>query len=110
MINDPLSPEIDSKSSPQAAMLVPMAISLGWGILFATTITLVLIPVFMLVYDDVKSFSLSCMISNRIFLKRMKLYRQLRQPHQPIQMQRNCQKCCVKYGGFNEDSMEATYL
>ena len=42
------------EDSPQAAFLVPMAISLGWGIAFATAITLVLIPVLVLVFDDIK--------------------------------------------------------
>ena len=40
------------ETSPQAVDLVPMVISLAWGIVFATTITLVLIPVLVLVYDD----------------------------------------------------------
>lgn len=44
------------EDSPQAAFLVPMAISLGWGIIFATIVTLVLIPVLVLVYDDMLSF------------------------------------------------------
>ncbi len=43
------------EDSPQAAFLVPMAISLAWGIAFATTITLVLVPVFVLIYDDCKN-------------------------------------------------------
>ncbi|MDA0347542.1 MAG: efflux RND transporter permease subunit [Verrucomicrobia bacterium] len=42
------------ETSPQAAFLVPMAISLGWGIAFATAITLFLIPVLVLIYDDIK--------------------------------------------------------
>ncbi len=44
------------EDSPQAAFLVPMAISLAWGILFATTITLVLIPVLVLIFNDLKQF------------------------------------------------------
>ncbi len=40
---------------PTSSFLIPMAISLGWGIVFATMITLVLIPVFVLVTDDVKT-------------------------------------------------------
>ena len=40
------------EDSPQAAFLVPMAISLGWGIVFATIVTLILIPVLVLVYND----------------------------------------------------------
>lgn len=42
------------EDSPQAAFLVPMAISLGWGIAFATMITLILIPVLVLVYNDIQ--------------------------------------------------------
>ncbi|MDA0347539.1 MAG: efflux RND transporter permease subunit [Verrucomicrobia bacterium] len=42
------------EDSPQASFLVPMAISLGWGIAFATAITLILIPVLVLVYDDIQ--------------------------------------------------------
>lgn len=38
--------------SMQARFLIPMAISLGWGILFATLITLVLVPCLYLVMDD----------------------------------------------------------
>ncbi len=40
------------EDSPQAAVLVPMAISLAWGIVFATAITLILVPVLVLVYND----------------------------------------------------------
>jgi multidrug efflux pump subunit AcrB len=40
------------ETSPQAADLVPMVISLAWGIVFATGITLVLVPVLVLVYND----------------------------------------------------------
>ena len=42
------------ETSPQAAVLVPMAISLAWGIVFATSITLVLVPVLVLVYNDLQ--------------------------------------------------------
>ena len=34
-----------AETSTQAKLLVPMAISLGFGVLFATVITLVLVPV-----------------------------------------------------------------
>jgi multidrug efflux pump subunit AcrB len=43
------------EDSPQAAFLVPMAISIAWGIAFATVITLVLVPVLVLIYDDMKN-------------------------------------------------------
>lgn len=40
--------------STQAQFLIPMAISLGFGIIFATLITLVLVPINYLVLDDLK--------------------------------------------------------
>ncbi len=42
------------ESSTQAQFLIPMAVSLGFGILFATVVTLVLIPVNYLVLEDIK--------------------------------------------------------
>ena len=42
------------ETSRQARFLIPMAISLGYGILFATVITLVLIPSFYLILEDLK--------------------------------------------------------
>ncbi|OUW19705.1 MAG: hypothetical protein CBD18_00420 [Opitutales bacterium TMED158] len=39
---------------PSSSFLIPMAISLGWGIVFATAITLVLIPVLVLITDDLR--------------------------------------------------------
>ena len=42
------------ETSRQARFLIPMAISLGYGILFATMITLVLVPAFYLVVEDLK--------------------------------------------------------
>ena len=47
-----LSPLILEKST-QAQFLIPMAVSLGFGILFATFITLLLIPVCYLVLEDI---------------------------------------------------------
>ena len=47
------------ETSLQARFLVPMAISLGFGVLFATGITLVLIPVLYLIIEDLKSFTQS---------------------------------------------------
>ncbi len=41
-------------TSPQAQFLIPMAISLGFGVLFATFITLILVPVIMLIANDLK--------------------------------------------------------
>jgi predicted RND superfamily exporter protein len=34
--------------------LIPMAISLGWGIVFATVITLLLIPTLTMIFDDLR--------------------------------------------------------
>jgi multidrug efflux pump subunit AcrB len=42
------------ETSRQARFLIPMAISLGYGILFATAITLILVPSFYLVIEDLK--------------------------------------------------------
>ena len=43
------------EKSTQAQFLIPMAVSLGFGILFATAITLLLVPVNYLVIEDLKS-------------------------------------------------------
>ena len=43
------------ESSTQAQFLIPMAVSLGYGILFATAVTLVLIPVNYLVLEDMRA-------------------------------------------------------
>ena len=51
-----LTPLILEKST-QAQFLIPMAVSLGFGILFATLLTLVLIPTLYLIVDDFKNLS-----------------------------------------------------
>lgn len=43
------------EKSTQAQFLIPMAVSLGFGVLFATLITLVLIPVNYMILEDVKA-------------------------------------------------------
>jgi len=43
------------ETSVQARFMIPMAISLGYGIVFATAISLVLIPALYLILEDVKS-------------------------------------------------------
>ena len=48
-----LSPLIVVKRT-QAQFLIPMAVSLGFGILFATCITLILIPINYLILEDIK--------------------------------------------------------
>jgi len=50
-----LSPMI-LETSLQAKFLIPMAIGLGFGVLFATGITLVLIPVFYVILEDIQTF------------------------------------------------------
>ncbi|MCF6312482.1 MAG: efflux RND transporter permease subunit [Verrucomicrobiales bacterium] len=49
-----LYPLLQLKST-QAQILIPMAISLGYGILFATIITLFLVPINYLILEDIKS-------------------------------------------------------
>lgn len=44
------------ETSRQARILIPMAISIGFGILFATLITLILIPSLYLAIDDLNKF------------------------------------------------------
>lgn len=43
------------EKSTQAQFLIPMAISLGFGILFATLVTLLLVPVSYLILEDLRS-------------------------------------------------------
>jgi multidrug efflux pump subunit AcrB len=50
-----LSPMI-FETSLQAQFLIPMAASLGYGIVFATAITLILVPTLYLILEDVKVF------------------------------------------------------
>ena len=50
-----LTPLIMEKST-QAQYLIPMAVSLGFGILFATMLTLLLIPTLYLIVEDFKAF------------------------------------------------------
>ena len=42
------------ETSRQARFLIPMAISLGYGILFATVITLVIVPSVYMIVDDLR--------------------------------------------------------
>jgi len=44
------------ETSRQARFMVPMAISLAWGVAFGTVITLLLIPVNTLILEDIKNF------------------------------------------------------
>jgi multidrug efflux pump subunit AcrB len=45
------------ETSRQARFMVPMALSLGFGIVFATAITLALVPCLYLIIEDIKRFS-----------------------------------------------------
>lgn len=45
---------IITETSRQARFLIPMAVSLGFGILFATFITLVMVPCFYIILEDIK--------------------------------------------------------
>jgi Cu/Ag efflux pump CusA len=51
-----LAPITIFETSTQAQLVVPMAASLAFGILFATLITLILIPALYLILDDLKSW------------------------------------------------------
>jgi len=44
------------ETSRQARFMIPMAISLGFGILFVTVIALLLVPCFYLILEDMKTF------------------------------------------------------
>ena len=50
-----LLPLLTDESS-SARFLIPMAISLGFGILFATMITLILVPTNMMIADDIARY------------------------------------------------------
>jgi hypothetical protein len=43
------------ETSRQARFLIPMAISLGFGIVFATAITLALVPSIYMIVEDLKN-------------------------------------------------------
>ena len=45
------------EKATQAQFLIPMAVSLGFGIIFATFITLILVPVNYLLVEDMKNFT-----------------------------------------------------
>jgi multidrug efflux pump subunit AcrB len=50
-----LLPLLSEKASA-AQILIPMAISLGFGILFATVITLILVPTNVMIVDDIRRY------------------------------------------------------
>ncbi|MCG8416920.1 MAG: efflux RND transporter permease subunit [Proteobacteria bacterium] len=51
------------ETSVQARVLVPMAISLGFGVIFATFITLLIVPAAYMIMDDAKRFSMELLPS-----------------------------------------------
>ncbi|MCG8684602.1 MAG: efflux RND transporter permease subunit [Desulfobacterales bacterium] len=57
---------IITETSRQARFLIPMAISLGFGILFATLITLVLVPCLYLVLEDIKAIFTSSQTEEQV--------------------------------------------
>ncbi|MFC1603926.1 efflux RND transporter permease subunit [Planctomycetota bacterium] len=59
-----LSPMI-FETSRQARFMIPMAISLGFGILFATSITLIIVPCLYLMSDDVRKVAQRLLPDNR---------------------------------------------
>ena len=54
-----------TETDMQARFLIPMAVSLGFGILFATAITLILVPSVYLMLEDMKR-----LISKTLFMHR----------------------------------------
>jgi hypothetical protein len=46
------------ETSLQARILIPMAISLGFGVMFGTFITLLLVPAFYIIETDIKDIIL----------------------------------------------------
>jgi multidrug efflux pump subunit AcrB len=50
-----LVPIIFFEESAQAQIVIPMAVSLSFGVLFATIVTLVLIPSLYIIIEDIRS-------------------------------------------------------
>ncbi|QBY04965.1 efflux RND transporter permease subunit [Thalassotalea sp. HSM 43] len=50
-----LAPIMFFETSMQAKLVVPMAVSLGFGVLFATVVTLMLIPCLYVLFEDIKA-------------------------------------------------------
>ena len=51
-----------SETSPQSQFLIPAATSMGYGILFATAITLILVPALVMIQEDAKQIGSKLMI------------------------------------------------
>ena len=58
------------ETSRQARFLIPMALSLGFGILFATLITLILIPAFYMTLEDLKKLTNSIRSKSSVMTNR----------------------------------------
>jgi multidrug efflux pump subunit AcrB len=50
-----LTPLVFFEKSVQAQFLVPMAVSLGFGVMFATVVTLVLVPSLYMILEDIRN-------------------------------------------------------
>jgi len=60
-----LVPIVFFEKSMQAQIVIPMAVSLSFGVLFATVVTLILIPILYIIIEDIKAlFTRSKHISN----------------------------------------------
>ena len=57
------------ETSLQARILIPMAISLGFGVIFGTLITLLLVPAFYIIETDIKDLILETMSDLKRFIK-----------------------------------------
>jgi hypothetical protein len=65
------------ETSLQARFLIPMALSLGFGVLFATLITLLLVPAFYIIEMDIKELFLEIAGDIKRFFTRMNARRQV---------------------------------
>ena len=63
-----LTPMIMEKSL-QAGFLIPMAVSLGFGVMFATAITLLLVPSLYLILEDMRAMNEKIITKVKIFLR-----------------------------------------
>ena len=53
---------IISEQSPQAQFLIPMAVSLGAGLVFASISILMLLPAFVMIVEDIREHGLTALI------------------------------------------------
>ena len=50
-----LAPLVFFEKSVQAQFLIPMAVSIGFGVMFATLVTLVLVPSLYMILEDLRA-------------------------------------------------------